>query len=1403
MADDSRAHLLSRNGASASLWLPKAIPQRERLIKAIQDCGGRTEPVLQSATYALIDPVMDRAKQVEILAKIKEARMANAHKHPYAVTVSWIDDVYANIEMRNPDQYRIDAVGISESSKPPPPRSNARSPADTAAAVPPVKAPAAQSSTRARPASSGSESERPAPKRPRAAQTTLTAAASTSGAAAPAQESLARSGTSIEDTATPPVSDKGKGRAVEPEVVELDQTDSSSGEEVARQLGLTSPQRPPAAVNTDETGPAVSAAGQAVGGSAAFVRTARHGSHASSDSFTRDRMVDLEPVKLAGHRSGRVFYTFEDKIYLAKYLLLHDGLSATGRKVFEMLADRNQRHTMYSWQEHYKKNSAEIDALIARLRKGEDLSAVAQERKRLQLASAERTARASASLRPTHRSSQADDEALQRSAEAQRHQRQERLKREFRGSNGADPFETDSEEDAPRQAALEGAADARARAALGFVDPHATAAAKAHLAAHTTPTVVMVDAVTVSPPPQPLREEPIPPADVERRSPREQLGDSLLPSLSPEPQAQPHIPPIASTTAPVPADTVDTTPAMPVPSATPMPAAAVTKPQQSPSKIVRPAGPNTVRSAGDINASFETWLASSQSPSTLTVRDVFSAVGMPSLPDQAGRAPASAQATPARQTREAFAALPVMEATPEPRQQLSKENLEQHSQGTLEPIVLADKVIIRPKARLSSSADSSDDSNDERSQSGIAFLKQLGDLHAGFAFEPSQSQAGMVMQASVSLDELAGPEQDTSNPFDISKRLRSRQQSSAEPASPALLAVAQAAELASKPASTSSVASTRPKPRPAGPVVRAPTPQPAPARSSLEVPTETPAPLPGQARLFIRDPASKDESNSSLSSATAPGVEKNRQMLDTSPTEVKFVSAATAAGFSAGIEKITRWASTIQSRGAKQRRDNADEEINRALVILRRARKTESSNDMVQLFDQARDIGFTFVQVSDLLYTCSGKARPALQFIEHIHRVNAAGGTSDSRAASMKSRALSAAMWSHADDVVLVDSLPSISSGPTNKTKDGCQLRKQYLQSCGLFEQIDLTDQARLRKLKEVYARYNRARFPFDQVEPVIQTRQDATVMSACNVLNNGLQPGSYKFVSDCADGTEYCDPSSSTCRPRKCRRSEYPYGFSSDENAADLPPRCAAGTFCPDEGDGCLPLVPVGQACQLNRDDECAPPPANLGLLNQRNNAGVICLNFQCVYGNVTLGNSCILDNFVYTAYAADGTQTPYITSRDNCVSGLYCEASSRQCEVQLNRGSACSANKQCSSYVCGPQGVCLVPLDTAPSGSVAVAVIVALLVIVALGLIFSTAAVFGHRIRASRAKRDALFWSQRPQRHRASAHIGTAISHKNLALLPGMDVEAHSGLSVSHPLTWGAPALNDKHPETTSPKR
>jgi len=91
----------------------------------------------------------------------------------------------------------------------------------------------------------------------------------------------------------------------------------------------------------------------------------------------------------------------------------------------------------------------------------------------------------------------------------------------------------------------------------------------------------------------------------------------------------------------------------------------------------------------------------------------------------------------------------------------------------------------------------------------------------------------------------------------------------------------------------------------------------------------------------------------------------------------------------------------------------------------------------------------------------------------------------------------------------------------------------------------------------------------------------------SCSVGNNKLQIGTYEFSSDC-DSVTFCDPNTSKCSKKKCRRNEFPFNYPS---GADLPPRCPEGQFCPDEEDACQDKLPVDSGCQLNRDGKTASP--------------------------------------------------------------------------------------------------------------------------------------------------------------------------------------------------------------------
>jgi len=138
----------------------------------------------------------------------------------------------------------------------------------------------------------------------------------------------------------------------------------------------------------------------------------------------------------------------------------------------------------------------------------------------------------------------------------------------------------------------------------------------------------------------------------------------------------------------------------------------------------------------------------------------------------------------------------------------------------------------------------------------------------------------------------------------------------------------------------------------------------------------------------------------------------------------------------------------------------------------------------------------------------------------------------------------------------------------------------------------------------------------------------------------------------------------------------------------------CEQGQFCPDEGDTCLTLLPVNSPCQLNRDDECQPPPnfAQLADTSHRglNVNGSVCLNNICMWANATSGSACVVENTPYTAYGSNGYEFIDIVSRDNCILGQYCDSSKLVCMQTKSLNEVCNADKECSSLNCLSSGVC-----------------------------------------------------------------------------------------------------------------
>ncbi|KIK37175.1 hypothetical protein CY34DRAFT_93215 [Suillus luteus UH-Slu-Lm8-n1] len=191
-----------------------------------------------------------------------------------------------------------------------------------------------------------------------------------------------------------------------------------------------------------------------------------------------------------------------------------------------------------------------------------------------------------------------------------------------------------------------------------------------------------------------------------------------------------------------------------------------------------------------------------------------------------------------------------------------------------------------------------------------------------------------------------------------------------------------------------------------------------------------------------------------------------------------------------------------------------------------------------------------------------------------------------------------------------------------------------------------------------------------------------------CTIGNNRLQFGTFQFHSDC-DAQTYCS-SQNTCELKGCRKDQYPFGYPPD---AYIPPKCPSGQFCPDESDACQPWLPVNSPCQLNRDDQCEPPPNWQELADTskygRNVNGSVCLNNVCMWANVTVGQVCEVENTAYVAYAGNNEFID-IVSRGNCQIGLYCDSQSLVCIQTKQLGETCDADKECLSFNCLSKGVC-----------------------------------------------------------------------------------------------------------------
>ncbi|KAI0789953.1 hypothetical protein C8Q75DRAFT_793063 [Abortiporus biennis] len=231
-----------------------------------------------------------------------------------------------------------------------------------------------------------------------------------------------------------------------------------------------------------------------------------------------------------------------------------------------------------------------------------------------------------------------------------------------------------------------------------------------------------------------------------------------------------------------------------------------------------------------------------------------------------------------------------------------------------------------------------------------------------------------------------------------------------------------------------------------------------------------------------------------------------------------------------------------------------------------------------------------------------------------------------------------------------------------------------------------------------------------------------------CTTDNDHLDISSHKFTSDCDDRTFCTSSTNGTCQARQCRRDEFPFGF----NLGDvLPPLCGSGSYCPDEGNGCRGLVPVGQSCQLNRDDQCTGPPQWKQLSSNQNFNGSLCLQSTCWYANATLGQRCINDQTTYTDIGPDGQQYTNIITRHNCQTPrFFCHLEALQCVPTKLIGETCNDDQECQTYNCR-SGSCAEPPETPLKVALWQYATIVIVVLIAMSTTVSVLVVVHKRIR------------------------------------------------------------------------
>ncbi|KAH8548508.1 hypothetical protein BGW37DRAFT_506403 [Umbelopsis sp. PMI_123] len=175
-------------------------------------------------------------------------------------------------------------------------------------------------------------------------------------------------------------------------------------------------------------------------------------------------------------------------------------------------------------------------------------------------------------------------------------------------------------------------------------------------------------------------------------------------------------------------------------------------------------------------------------------------------------------------------------------------------------------------------------------------------------------------------------------------------------------------------------------------------------------------------------------------------------------------------------------------------------------------------------------------------------------------------------------------------------------------------------------------------------------------------------------------------YIDACDDptGMYACAPNK-TCAFKTCVNTNYLKSWSN--STYKFPSRCIGQTYCPDNGLECMPLVPQGGHCELDRDDECS------------GGAAAICLNYVCAIQGVPIGGLCGVESTQFTYTEQTGQEMTGTFQRDNCTVGAYCD--NGLCVQGLANGVQCTQDRECFTNSCfnngaGGVGYCGNPPDS-----------------------------------------------------------------------------------------------------------